>query len=252
MFRKILSKLAIYLAKKCGLEVGKQESQEDKLNDMEASYVMTPRVDIVGIDKGEGFDALLQVMIKCGHSRIVVYSNDMDHVDGLVYTKDILPFVKKDDSFAWQKYIRKPVFVLQDQNISCVLKVLQEKKERAAIVTDEYGGTVGLISMRNILEEVVGEMESSFYRQLNASTYILDGRMPFLDFCRLVDAEDDFFEKHESEYETVAGLVLESLGRFPELGESVFIAPYSFTVEAKDNLRIKKIRMCIEGEKDEK
>lgn len=231
-----------------------------QFGDLEASAIMTPRVNMVCVPASARFDELMKLIREAGYSRMPVYQESLDKITGVLYIKDVLPHLHAPADFNWRKLVRPAFFTSETEKIDALLRDLQERRVHLAIVTDEYGGTSGLVTLEDILEEVVGEINDEFdedgedalYRKINGHTYLFDARMPIHDFCRLMNLKEDFFEDYEAgEYETLAGFMLERFGRFPHRGEMVEVAPYRFFVEALDRRRIKRIKMTITDEDKE-
>lgn len=237
------------------------ESEESKIlkgmikfSEIEVSDIMKPRVDIDSIAANVSFDELIGIIKESGYSRFPVYDEDLDHIIGVLHMKDLLPKLHKNSSnIDWISVIRPAIFVPETQKIDQLLKEFKQKKVHLAIVVNEYGGTSGLITMEDILEEVVGDINDEFdsaeedilYQKIDEYTYLFDAHMPIHDFCRLLDLRDDFFQDYEGEFETLAGLILEKLGRFPEKNEIVDFEMFSFSVNELDNKRIKTLKMQI-------
>lgn len=241
----------------------KKETQESKIlkgivrfAETEASSIMTPRINMVSVSLSVSFYELMKIMREAGYSRMPVFNGNLDHISGLLYIKDVLPHLQQKADFEWQKLIRPAMFVPETKKIDVLLRELQDRRVHLAIVVNEYGGTSGLISLEDILEEVVGEISDEFdgsgevqlYKKTDNNTYVFDAGMPVHDFCKLMSVKDDFFEEYEGEYETLAGFILEKLGRFPTKGETVSAPPFMFTVEAIDSRRIRKIKMIIDDD----
>lgn len=228
-----------------------------QFGDLEASAIMTPRVNMVCVSASARFDELMRLIREAGYSRMPVYQESLDKITGILYIKDLLPHLKASADFNWRKLVRPAFFTSETEKIDALLRDLQERRVHLAIVTDEYGGTSGLVTLEDILEEVVGEINDEFdesdedtlYRRLDDRTYLFDARMPIHDFCRLMNIKEEFFEDYEEgEYETLAGFILETLGRFPKRDELVAAGPYDFVVTASDRRRIKRIKMTIRDE----
>ncbi len=231
-----------------------------QFGDLEASAIMTPRVNMVCVSASARFDELMRLIREAGYSRMPVYQESLDKITGVLYIKDVLPHLHASADFNWRKLVRPAFFTSETEKIDALLRDLQERRVHLAIVTDEYGGTSGLVTLEDILEEVVGEISDEFddggeetlYRKLDEHTYLFDARMPIHDFCRLMNVKEEFFEAYEEgEYETLAGFILETLGRFPKRGELVTTGPYDFVVSALDRRRIKRIKMSIRDERQE-
>lgn len=217
----------------------------------EVGEIMRPRVDVIAIDIKENFTTLRQLIIDSGHSRIPVYDDNIDSIKGLLYIKDILPHLSKDDDFEWTKLIRQPYFVPENKKINDLLEDFQTKKVHLAIVVDEYGGTLGIVSLEDILEEIVGEIadesdtEPNFYQKLDDHTYIFEGKTHIGDFARALSIVDTELEQIKNVADTLAGVMLEVKGDFLKEGEKVNINNLTLTAEKVDNYRIIKIRVVI-------
>lgn len=217
----------------------------------EVAEIMRPRVDVIAVDIKENFSALRQLIIASGHSRIPVYDENIDTLKGLLYIKDVLPHIAKEDDFEWTKLIRQPYFVPENKKINDLLEDFQDKKVHLAIVVDEYGGTLGIVSLEDILEEIVGEIadesdtEQSFYQKLDDHTYIFDGKTHIGDFARVLSIMDTELEQIKNVADTLAGVMLEVKGDFLKEGDKVNIDKLTLQAEKVDNYRIIKIRVTI-------
>ena len=215
------------------------------------SAIMCPRIDVTALDIKSGFDKVVPVIVESGFSRIPVFSGSFDTVKGILYAKDVLPFTNNPANFKWQSLLRPPYFVPETKKINDLLKEFQTKKIHMAIVIDEYGGTSGIITLEDILEEIVGEIidesdeDEMLYRKIDDSTYIFEGKILLNDFCKILNIEEDFFENFRGEAETLAGLILEVTGEIPQRGLSVVLHNYKFSIELADRRRIKEIRVEI-------
>lgn len=219
----------------------------------EAKQVMTPRTDLFSVPDDCPFDRLKRQIVKQGYSRIPVYREDPDHIVGILYIKDLLAHLDKSD-FAWQALLREPFFVPENRKIDDILVDFQEKKIHMAIVVDEYGGTSGIISLDDILEEIVGsisdefdEEETSFTRK-DDSHFLFEGNISLKDFYRAMDFDDpaeELFEENKGEADTLAGFLLEMSGSFPKKGEEIPFGDYLFTVAAIDRKRIRQIALTV-------
>ena len=219
------------------------------------SEVMCPRINVMAIDIKTGFDKIISLIAESGFSRIPVYADTFDSVKGVLYAKDILSHVKKPADFAWQTLLRPPYFVPETKKISALLKEFQTKKIHLAVVIDEYGGASGIVTMENILEEIVGEItdesdvDETLYRKLDETTYIFKGQIVLDDFCKAVNIKEDYFDDDRGESETLAGLLLEITGEIPQKGNVIDFKRFKFSVESADKRRIKQIRVKIKNEK---
>lgn len=222
------------------------------------SEIMKPRIDVVAVDYDTSFHSLVKTAVDTGYSRIPVYSETFDSMKGILYIKDLIPYIDKDDSFQWQNLIREPYFVPESKKINDLLSEFQQKKNHLAIVVDEYGGNNGIITLEDILEEIVGEIsdesdeEEHLYTQIDANTYVFEGKIQINDFCKVVDCDDDIFDDVRGEAETLAGLILEITGQLPAKNFRVAHKPFQFIIDSVDNKRIKKIKVIITPNKNEK
>ncbi len=221
------------------------------------SAIMCPRMDVTTIDIKSGFRTIIPLIINSGFSRIPVYSDSFDNVKGVLYAKDVLPFTNNPDNFKWQTLLRPPYFVPETKKINDLLKEFQIKKIHMAVVIDEYGGTSGIITLEDILEEIVGEIsdesddDKALYRKIDNKTYIFEGKILLNDFCKVLDFKDDIFEDVRGESETLAGLILEMTGEIPEKDQTINYKNFVFRIESADRRRIKEIHVVIKEEKGE-
>ena len=217
----------------------------------EVQEIMKPRVDITAIEITEGYEHVKRVIIESGFSRIPVYEDEVDNIRGTLYVKDLLPYINHGDDFAWQRLIRKAYFVPEHKKINDLLAEFQSNKVHMAIVVDEYGSTLGLVSLEDIIEEIVGEISDesdtveSFYTRLDAKTYLFDGKTHIGDFERVLELEEDLFSDVKGEAETLAGLMLELKRDFPRKGDSFTTHDIRFTVQEVEGHRIDKILVTL-------
>jgi putative hemolysin len=222
-----------------------------KFGNLEVSEIMKPRTDMVAVDIQTDLKSLVRVAIDSGYSRIPVYEETSDNVRGILYVKDLLPHIYKQDKFGWQRLIRDPFFVPVTKKINDLLKEFQEKKIHLAIVVDEYGGTEGIVTMEDILEEVVGEITDEsdeaeeYYRRVDARTTIFDGKTQLNDFYKITELEDDLFDDVKGDAETVAGLILELKGEFPKVNDVIICKNVEFTVLGMDERRIREVKVRL-------
>lgn len=211
--------------------------------------VMTPRVDMVDIDLRTPFPKVLECIVENNYSRIPVFQGTEDNIKGILYIKDLLPHLSKPANFRWQTLIRAPFFVPETKMIDDLLRDFQEHKVHMAIVVDEFGGTSGLVTMEDIIEEIVGEIhdetdeEEEDYHRLNKNTWIFDGRTQLIDFSKVMQLDEDFFDGVEGDADTLAGLILELKGDFPELHERLTFRQFTFEVMAMDHRRIVSVKV---------
>ena len=217
----------------------------------EVQEIMKPRVDITAIEITEGYEHVKRVIIESGFSRIPVYEDEVDNIRGTLYVKDLLPYINHGDDFAWQRLIRKAYFVPEHKKINDLLEEFQSNKVHMAIVVDEYGSTLGLVSLEDIIEEIVGEISDesdtveSFYTRLDAKNYLFDGKTHIGDFERVLELEEDLFSDVKGEAETLAGLMLELKRDFPRKGDSFTTHDIRFTVQEVEGHRIDKILVTL-------
>jgi len=220
---------------------------------LSVKQVMKSRLDIMALDITTDFHELMDQVNKTGYSRIPVYSETIDKIEGLLYTKDLLPYLGEEDSFNWQSLLRPGYFVPESKKIDDLFKDFQKMRVHMAIVVDEYGGTEGLITMEDIIEEIVGEINDEFdddgdvtYNKLDQNTYVFEGKTSLNDFCKVLQIEGDIFEEIKGESESLGGLLLEINQKLPNAGEKIQYGPFHFTVVAVDQKRIKRVRIFME------
>jgi CBS domain containing-hemolysin-like protein len=212
---------------------------------------MRPRIDIKAVELTMTFTEVKAVVTETGHSRLPVYDEDLDDIKGVLFVKDLLAHISKGDEFGWQQLIREPYFVPMHKKATAVLEDFQKQKFHMAIVVDEYGATQGLISLEDILEEVVGEIsdesdvDESLYRRLNENTYLFEGKTHIVDVIRVLDLEDDIFEDVQGRAETLAGLMLELKRDLLKKGDTVEAHNIRFTVHSMDAHRVEKIKVVV-------
>ena len=213
------------------------------------TQVMRSRIDIEAVENDINYHELMDIINKEGFSRIPVFNEDLDNIDGILYVKDLLPHIDKEESFKWQDLLRPAYFVPESKMIDDLLKDFQEMRVHIAIVVDEYGGTSGLLTMEDILEEIVGEINDEFdeeeqpYHKVADDTFDFEGRTSINDMCKALKLEPSFFDEIKGESESVGGMILEELGMLPNTGEFIDYRKYKFTILAVDKRRIKKVRV---------
>lgn len=213
--------------------------------------VMKSRMDITAVDIELDFHELMDKINKCGFSRIPAYNETIDKIEGILYIKDLISHIDKEEDFSWQALLRPGFFVPENKKIDALLKDFQEQRVHMAIIVDEYGGTSGLITMEDIIEEIVGEINDEFddedvaYNKLDKSTYIFEGKTTINDFCKIVEAEPSLFDVVKGESESLGGLLLEINSKMPRAGEKIEFKHFLFTIVAVDARRIKRIRVLI-------
>ena len=213
--------------------------------------VMTPRTSVIAIDIKAPFHDTLTHIVDKGYSRIPVYEEQLDQIKGLLYVKDLLPYVDASDNFRWQDLIRTPFFVPESKKIDDLLKEFQQRRIHLAIVVDEFGGTSGVISLEDVLEEIVGEISDEFddddlvYSKLDNHNYVFEAQTPLIDFCRVLDLPKDIFESVDGESDSLAGLVLELAGTFLEKNEESTYEAFTFKVESVDQRKLIRIKVTV-------
>lgn len=239
------------------LELTSSEIKEDKeilkgivrFGNITVSSIMCPRIDVMALDIKKSFSTILPEVIESGFSRIPVYSGSFDNIKGILFVKDLLPYLSKTDTFKWQSLIRPAYVVPETKKINELLKEFQEKKIHIAIVVDEYGGTSGIVTLEDVLEEIVGEIvdetdeEIPLFKKISDGSWIFDGKVLINDFYRITGTEGNIFEVYIGESETLAGLLLELLGEIPSKGRVISIGGFDFTIESVGNRRIREIKV---------
>jgi len=242
------------------LDITEHQSKEERqilksiveFGNTDVKEIMKSRVDVLAIDKTTNFTEVLKIIISSGYSRIPVFEGQFDNVLGILYIKDLIPHLKNTDDFDWVKLCRTPYFVPETKMINDLLKEFQLKKNHIAIVVDEYGGTSGIVTLEDVLEEIVGEINDEFdvddniYSKLDEYNYIFEGKILLNDFLKIVKGEVDYFDEVKGESDSLAGLVLEIEGRIPKIGTVCKIPPYTMVVESADLRRIKRLKITID------
>lgn len=245
---------------------GENELKEEKnmlegivrFGDETAKEVMTSRQDVIDLDFRASFSDVLKCIVENNYSRIPVYQGSIDNIRGILYIKDLIPHLTKPSSFRWQSLIRPPYFVPETKKIDDLLRDFQENKVHIAIVVDEFGGTSGIITLEDILEEIVGEINDEYddeekpYTRINSNTYVFEGKTLLSDFYKLLNLDDETFEDVEGDADSLAGLLLEIKGDFPELHEKIDYENFTFEVTELDGHRISKIKVVIHEKVQEK
>lgn len=222
-----------------------------RFGDETAKEVMTSRQNIVDLDIRSNYADVLKCIEDKNYSRIPVYQDNTDNIRGILYIKDLLPHLTKSSNFRWQSLIRPPYFVPETKKIDDLLREFQENKVHIAIVVDEFGGTSGIVTLEDILEEIVGEIndeydeEEKFYSKLNYNTFIFEGKTLLTDLCRILNVDDEEFEEVEGDADTLAGLLLEIKGDFPSIHEKIDYKNYTFEVMNVEERRISKIKVTV-------
>ena len=218
----------------------------------DTKQVMRPRIDIFALESSLKFEAIIPKIVAHGYSRIPVYEDSIDSVSGILYAKDLLPHLQKKE-FNWNSLLRAPLFVPENKKLDDLMVEFQEKKIHLAIVVDEYGGTSGVVSLEDVIEEIVGDISDEFddddliYSKIDENNYVFDGKTALKDFYRIIKLEDEsIFENYKGEAETIAGFVLEISKSFPKIRSKIKFNSYTFVVEGIDNKRIKQLKVTLQ------
>jgi gliding motility-associated protein GldE len=241
------------------LEITTDENTSDREKDIlrgilnfgniSVKSVMQARREIVAFDTSMNFHELMDLINKNGYSRVPVFNETIDKIEGILYIKDLLKHIDQDENFDWIPLIHSPFFVPENKKIDDLLYDFQEKRVHMAIIVNEYGETEGLATMEDIIEEIVGEINDEFdeveadYKKLADNVYVFEAKTSLNDFCRVFEMESTYFEKAKGESETLAGLIIELFGRIPSAGEDIEFEDFSFKVQSVDMRRIKKVRV---------
>ena len=217
----------------------------------DTKQVMQPRIDIFALEESLKFTEIFQEIVKHGFSRIPVYKDNVDTIIGVLYAKDLLPYLDRKQ-FDWKTLLREPFFVPENKKLDDLMVEFQEKKVHLAVVVDEYGGTSGIVSLEDVIEEIVGDISDEFddedlsYSKLDDKNYVFEGKTTLKDFYRIIKLDDEtIFESKKGEAETIAGFVLEISGSFPKLGSKIKFDNYVFIIEALDRKRIKQVKITL-------
>lgn len=229
-----------------------------RFGDIDVTEIMRSRIDVTAIDLKMQFDDLYKLILESGFSRIPVYTESIDKVEGMLYIKDLLPHLDKPDDFNWQDLIRPAFFVPENKKINDLLKEFQTKKIHFAIVVDEYGGTSGIVTLEDVLEEIVGEISDEFdskeddvhFQKIDDYTYMFEAKTSLNDFCKIIDIDDEIFDDVKGDSDSLGGLILELIGKIPEKAEEILFNNFVFKIEAVDNRRIKEILVTINPPKE--
>jgi putative hemolysin len=227
-----------------------------KFGNTETEQIMKPRIDVFAISDKENYKNVIALIIKNGFSRNPIFHESIDEIVGVLYAKDLLPHLDKSD-FEWQKLIREPFFVPENKKLDDLLKEFQEKKNHLAIVVDEYGGTSGIVTLEDIIEEIVGDISDEFddddlsYSKIDKHNYVFEGKTSIKDFSKVINVDEDLFEQEKGETETLAGLLLEISGKFPKTKEVIKFKHLTFKIEVIDERRLKQVKVTINPVIDE-
>ena len=242
------------------LDLTEKESKEEerrifrsivRFGNTDVKEIMKSRVDVLAIEQHTSFSNVIQKVISSGFSRIPVYKEQFDSIVGILYIKDLIPFLNENDKFDWIKLCRPAYYVPETKMINVLLKEFQLKKNHIAIVVDEYGGTSGIVTLEDVLEEIVGEINDEFdsddniYSKIDKNNYIFEGKISLIDFLKIVKGKNNYFDEIKGESDSLAGLVLEVEGKILKIGETCKIPPYTILVESADSKKIKRLKVTI-------
>lgn len=218
--------------------------------DKEAAQIMTSRVDVVFLYDTDSFEEVIATVTESGYSRLPVIHDSPDDVKGFLVVKDLLPYIGETD-FQWQTLVKPPFFVPENKKIDDLLQEFRVSKTHMAIVVDEYGGTSGIITMEDILEEIVGDISDEFddedlqYSKLDNRNYVMEGKIPMVDFYKILDIDDTLFEEAKGDSSTLAGFIIEQAGKIPEKGDEISFEGYTFKIESADKRKIKRVKITL-------
>lgn len=250
------------------LEITTEDAAEDEkdilrgivnFGTLTVKQVMRSRMDITAIDVEMDFHELMDKINKSGYSRIPVFEETIDNILGILYIKDLLPFIEKNEDFAWKELIRNSFFVPENKKVDTLLKDFQLKRVHMAIVVDEYGGTSGLVTLEDLIEEIIGEIndefddtEDVFFQEIDPNTFVFEGKVSLNDFCKKLDLDSQVFDEVKGESESLGGLLLEINSKLPKNGKKIRFGDFKFTVLAVDARKIKKVKVQLlsEGSKE--
>ena len=219
----------------------------------DTKQVMCPRIDVFALSENMDMETIVPMILEKGFSRVPVYGENMDSVTGILYTKDLLPHLEQSN-FIWKKLLKPPFYVPENKKLDDLLKEFQQKKIHLAVVVDEYGGTSGVITLEDVIEEIVGDISDEFdddeliYSKLDDFTFVFDAKINLKDFYKVIELEEEeIFEKAKGESESIAGFVLEIAQAFPKVGQLIQFGGYQFIIESVDRKRIKRIKVILPG-----
>ena len=244
------------------IHLTKEESEDDeshkilegivKFGSKDVKQIMKSRTDVIAFDRSATYKELCDGILKAGYSRIPIFKDSFDKLEGILYVKDLIPHIDETNNFDWTKLLRKPFFVPETKMIDDLLKNFQEKKMHMAIVVDEFGGTSGVVTLEDVLEEIVGDISDEFddedlvYSKLDDHTFVFEGKTPLVDFYKVTDIDGKLFEDVKGESDTLAGFIIEQAGKILLKGEKVVFENFTFVVESADERKVKRIKVVIE------
>ncbi len=226
-----------------------------KFGETDVKQIMKSRVDVVAFDEANSFSELLPQIIENGYSRIPIFKESFDNVSGVLYVKDLLPHIDSGE-FDWRLLLREPFFVPESKKIDDLLRQFQESKVHMAIVVDEYGGTSGIVTLEDVIEEILGEISDEFddddivYSKIDENNYVFEGKISLVDMYKIMDIEGEIFEDEKGEADTLAGFLIEKSGKIMKKNERIKFGEYLFEVEAADKRRIKQVKVTRKIELD--
>jgi hypothetical protein len=250
---------ALELTTAQGTSEGEKEILKGVVNfsSLTAKQIMQPRMEITAVDIETHFHQLMDLVNRSNHSRLPVYKETIDKIEGMLHTKDLLAYLEEDKHFQWQSLLRKCFFVPENKRIDALLLAFQEKRVQMAIVVDEYGGTSGgLITLEDIIEEIIGDIadefnqEETMYRQIDDQTFVLESKISLNDFCKVIGEIPATFEEVKGESESLGGLLLELNGRLPQTNKQIIFQKFTFTVISANARKIKKVKVAIAPDKN--
>ena len=219
-----------------------------KFGNTEVRQIMKPRVDVYAIEISATFDEVMSMILESGHSRIPVYEDNFDRIQGILFIKDLLPVINQTDKNDWKTFIRKPFFVPENKKIDDLLKEFQAKKVHMALVVDEYGGTNGIVTLEDVLEEIVGDITDEFdedeivYTKIDQDTYLFEGKTTIIDFCKVLEIDEKEMELNSKMTETLGGFIVEKAGKILMNNEFITVGKIKLVVESSDKKRIKMVK----------
>ncbi len=228
-----------------------------KFGNIDVKQIMKPRMDIMAFETETKYKKLLEELTTSGFSRVPIYKEKLDNIVGVLYAKDLLPHLNENDNFNWQSIIRPPFYVPENKKLDDLLREFQHKKIHLAIIVDEYGGTSGIVSLEDVIEEVVGEINDEFddddltYSKLDDNNFVFEGKAHLNDVYRITETDGTAFEDEKGEADTLAGFIIEIEGRIPTKNEKIKFKNLLFTIESADNRKIKRVKITIEKNEDE-
>ncbi|MDO9552667.1 gliding motility-associated protein GldE [Rhodonellum sp.] len=219
---------------------------------LSVKQVMHSRMEITAVEIGTDFHELMDKINKSGYSRIPVYRETIDSIEGILYIKDLLAHIDNQEDFEWQKFVRKGFFVPENKKVDSLLKDFQQRRVHMAIVVDEYGGTSGLVTFEDLIEEIIGEINDEFddvedfyFKELDPQTFVFEGKISLNDFCKKLDLDTQIFDEVKGESESLGGLLLEINSSFPKNGSKIVFENFEFTILSMDTRKIKKIKVHL-------